>query len=188
MEDHNQISALQKHVMFFDRNNDGVIYPSETFEGFRAIGAGLALSSVAAFFINVGLSRKTRPGQPFSFHFPIEVKNIKLAKHTSDSGVYDKEGRFVSEKFEEIFAKHALTQRQALTADELQKFMKSNREPKDYAGWLAGYTEWKILHYLCKDEHGMLHKDTIRAAFDGSLFQKMAEEKASKKKNSTIHV
>lgn len=47
---------------------------------------------------------------------------------------------------------------------------------------LAGYTEWKILHYLCKDEHGMLHKDTIRAAYDGSLFQKMADEKASKKK------
>ncbi|KAH6773907.1 Caleosin-related family protein [Perilla frutescens var. hirtella] len=182
MEDHDQTSALQKHVMFFDRDNDGVIYPSETFQGFRAIGAGLLLSSFAAVFINVGLSRKTRPGKPFSFQFPIEVKNIKLAKHTSDSGIYDKEGRFVPERFELIFAEHALTHHHALTSEELQNLLKSNREPKDYAGWVAAYSEWKILQYLCKDEHGLLHKETIRSVYDGSLFEKMAKETASKKK------
>ncbi|MFS7952223.1 putative plant seed peroxygenase [Helianthus anomalus] len=58
--DNNQ-NVLQKHVEFFDRNNDGVIYPWETFQGFRAIGSGILLSSVAAIFINVGLSGKTRP-------------------------------------------------------------------------------------------------------------------------------
>ncbi|KAK4400085.1 putative peroxygenase 4 [Sesamum angolense] len=179
--DHDHTNVLQKHVMFFDRNNDGIIYPSETFQGFRAIGCGVLLSSVAAVFINMGLSRKTRPGKPFSLHFPIEVKNIHMAKHGSDSGVYDKEGRFVPTKFEEIFIKHACTYPNALTSNELKAFMKSNREPKDYGGWLAGYTEWKILYDLCKDENGLLHKETIRAAYDGSLFEKMAKEKASKK-------
>lgn len=62
-------------------------------------------------------------------------------------------GRFVSEKFEEIFAKHALTQQQALTADELQKFMKSNREPKDYGGWyifsnlFSFFKQWSNVQY-----------------------------------------
>lgn len=44
-------------------------------------------------------------------------------------------GRFVASKFEEIFAKHALTNPHALTLDELKTFMKSNRERKDYGGW-----------------------------------------------------
>lgn len=52
----------------------------------------------------------------------------------------------------------------------------------DSVNRVAAYSEWKILHYLCKDERGMLHKDTVRGVYDGSLFEKMAEEKASKKK------
>ncbi|KAK6122271.1 hypothetical protein DH2020_043985 [Rehmannia glutinosa] len=138
--------------------------------GFREIGCGLLLSSVAAVFINLGLSGKTRP-----------VKNIHMAKHGSDSGVYDKEGRFVPSKFEEIFSKHAHTRPNALTSDELKSLLKSNREPKDYGGWLAGFTEWKILYSLCKDKEGLLHKDIVRAVYDGSLFERMAKEKASKK-------
>ncbi|KAL3635950.1 putative peroxygenase 4 [Castilleja foliolosa] len=188
MENQDQSNILKKHVMFFDRNHDGVIYPSETFEGFRAIGCGVLLSSVAAVFINLGLSGKTRPGKHFSIHFPIEVENIKLAKHGSDSGVYDKEGRFVSSKFEEIFAKHAQTHPGALTSNELKNLLKSNREQKDYGGWLAAFTEWKILYHLCKDENGLLHKDVIRAAYDGSLFERMEKEKASKKQKISSNV
>ncbi|XP_073022095.1 probable peroxygenase 4 [Primulina eburnea] len=174
------LTVLQKHIMFFDRDNDGIIYPWETFQGFRAIGCGIFLSSMASLLINISLSRKTRPGKPFSFKFPIEVKNIHLAKHGSDSGVYDKRGRFVSSKFEEIFSKHALAQPDSLTSKELETFVKSNKEPKDYRGWMAGYVEWKILYMLCKDKNGMLHKDVIRNAFDGSLFERMAKERSIK--------
>ncbi|KAG7589678.1 Caleosin-related [Arabidopsis suecica] len=204
---------LQRHVAFFDRNKDGIVYPSETFQGFRAIGCGYLLSAVASVFINIGLSSKTRPviilkilrqylkfsfirykrkmkkknqksvwlqGKGFSILFPIEVKNIHLAKHGSDSGVYDKDGRFVASKFEEIFAKHAHTHRDALTNEELKQLLKANKEPNDRKGWIAGYTEWKILHYLCKDKNGLLHKDTVRAAYDGSLFEKLEKQKSSK--------
>ncbi|KAK2989364.1 hypothetical protein RJ640_005826 [Escallonia rubra] len=172
-------NVLQKHVVFFDRNKDGIIYPWETFQGFRAIGCGLLLSSVAAVFINVGLSGKTRPGKFPSLLFPIEVKNIQKAKHGSDSGVYDTEGRFVPSKFEEIFNKHARTNSYALTSDELMGMLKANRVPKDFGGWIASYAEWKILYILCKDKNGMLNRDTIRAVYDGSLFEKMAEENAN---------
>ncbi|XP_058078810.1 probable peroxygenase 5 [Magnolia sinica] len=183
LNDHENV--LQKHVEFFDRNKDGIIYPWETFQGFRAIGSGLLLSTFASLFINMGLSRKTNPGKWPSPLFPIYVKNIKLAKHGSDSGVYDAEGRFVPSKFEEIFHKHALTNGNALTAEELSAMLKANREPKDYKGWIAALSEWKILLHLCKDKDGLLHKETVRAVYDGSLFERMAKEKASRSRTTS---
>nr|XP_009598391.1 probable peroxygenase 7 [Nicotiana tomentosiformis] len=56
-----EVTPLEKHVMFFDINKDGVIYPWETYKGFRKIGSGVLLSTVASIFINIGLSGKTRP-------------------------------------------------------------------------------------------------------------------------------
>lgn len=45
--------------------------------------------------------------------------------------------RFVPLKFEEIFSKHAQTNSDALTGDELKTMLKANREPKNYFGWLV---------------------------------------------------
>ncbi|ONI31806.1 hypothetical protein PRUPE_1G332000 [Prunus persica] len=131
----NEQDVLQRHVAFFDRNHDGIVYPWETFQGFRAIGCGILLSTASSFLINAALSQKTRPGKFPSPLLPIEVKNIHKAKHGSDSGVYDSHGRFVPSKFEEIFCKHAHTHLDALTSDELMGMLRANREPKDYAGW-----------------------------------------------------
>lgn len=179
------MNVLQKHVAYFDRNKDGIIYPWETFKGFRAIGAGLALSTISAIFINGALSRRTLPqGKSFSPLFPIHVNNIHKAKHGSDSGVYDSEGRFVPSKFEEIFRKHAHTDPNALTSEEMFEMLKANREPKDHRGWVAAWTEWKTLYSLCKDKDGLLQKETIRAAYDGSLFDRMEKERASKRKTA----
>ncbi|CAI0459174.1 unnamed protein product, partial [Linum tenue] len=157
-------NVLQKHVMFFDRNHDGIIYPWETFQGFRAIGCGFLLSAAAAIFINLGLSSKTRPGRFPSLLLPIEI-------------------RFVPAKFEEIFSKHARSHPDALTSDELGEMLKQNREPKNYAGWLGSYSEWKILFLLGKDENGLLQKDTVRSVYDGSLFERMEKERQSSSKN-----
>ncbi|EHA8590802.1 putative peroxygenase 4 [Cocos nucifera] len=178
------LTALQKHVVFFDRNKDGIIYPWETFRGFRAIGCGVALSTVSAVVINGFLGPKTRTGKIPSPLLPIYVKNIHKGKHGSDSGVYDSEGRFVPEKFEEIFKKHAHTNPNALTSKELKEMLKANRVPKDYKGWVASWTEWKILFALCKDKDGLLHKDTMRAVYDGSLFLQMEQARESSQKKA----
>ncbi|KAJ6429908.1 hypothetical protein OIU84_021341 [Salix udensis] len=177
-------NVLQQHVFFFDKNQDGIVYPWETFQGFRAIGCGVLLSTASAFLINIALSQKTRPGKFPSLFLPIEVKNINRAKHGSDSGVYNSEGRFVPGKFEEIFRKHARSHPNSLTADELMEMLKANREPKDFGGWVASYAEWKILYGLCKDKNGLLHRDTVRAVYDGSLFEHMEKERTSAKKKA----
>ncbi|XP_004491461.3 probable peroxygenase 5 [Cicer arietinum] len=177
------LSVLQKHVSFFDRNHDGIIYPKETFEGFRAIGCGVALSTTASAFIHAGLSQKTRPGKAPSPLLPIEIVNIKLSIHGSDSGVYDSEGGFVASKFEEIFSKHAKQHPNALTSDELKEMLTANREPKDFKGWLAAESEWKILYDLCKDKEGLLQKDIVYSVYDGSLFERLEKEHSKTKNN-----
>ncbi|KAJ0987244.1 hypothetical protein J5N97_005600 [Dioscorea zingiberensis] len=178
-----EMTPLQKHVAFFDRNKDGIIYPSETYQGFRAIGCGVALSAASALLINGFLGPKTRPsGKLLSPRLPIYVKNIHKGKHGSDSGVYDAEGRFVSSKFEEIFQKHAHSNPNALTSEELMQMLKANKVPKDQSGAFASWTEWKILYFLCKDKDGLLRKDTIKAVYDGSLFLELEKAKASSSK------
>ncbi|CAH9092232.1 unnamed protein product [Cuscuta europaea] len=175
-----EISPLQKHAMFFDINGDGLIYPWETFKGFRMLGFGIPLSTFAAVFINLGLSKKTRPGKGISLLFPIEVKNIKLGKHTSDTGVYDSDGRFVPEKFEEIFAEHAHSSANSLTSKELDEMLKANRLPKDYAGWVGAWAEWKVLYLLAKDKDGVLPKEAIKGVYDGSLFETIKKQRTAK--------
>ncbi|GMN38472.1 hypothetical protein TIFTF001_007705 [Ficus carica] len=175
--------VLQKHAAFFDRNHDGVIYPWETFQGFRAIGSGIPLSTVAALFINISLSGKTRPGKKFpNLLFPIEIRNIQRGKHGSDSGVYDSEGRFVPIKFEEIFINHAHTYPDALTKKELKELLKDNREPKDISGRIGALAEWLVLYHIAKDKKGLLQKDNVRAVYDGSLFEQLEKQHSSSKK------
>ncbi|XXG51158.1 hypothetical protein AAC387_Pa02g4993 [Persea americana] len=151
---------------------------------FRAIGCGVILSTAASLFINMGFSSSTLPKGKKAFpRFPIYVENIHKAKHGSDSGVYDTQGRFVPSKFEDIFCKHAHSNKDSLTSQELNEMLKANRTPKDNAGRLASLAEWKILFFLCKDKNGLLQKDTVRAVYDGSLFEKMEKERASRRKN-----
>ncbi|VAI60561.1 unnamed protein product [Triticum turgidum subsp. durum] len=67
----------------------------------------------------------------------IYIENIHKGIHGSDSGAYDSQGRFVPEKFEAAFAKHAKTVPDALTSAEVDELITANREPSDYAGWRA---------------------------------------------------
>ncbi|RDX72562.1 putative peroxygenase 4, partial [Mucuna pruriens] len=175
-------NVLQKHAAFFDKNQDGVIYPWETFQGLREIGSGILSSIGLCLFINLALSQSTRPGKFPSLLFPIEIKNIQLGKHGSDTGVYDTEGRFVPSKFEEIFTKHAHTHPNALTYNELNEMLKANRQPKDLKGRIGGQVQWKTLYKLAKDKNGLLKKETIRGVYDGSVFELLKKEHSAHKK------
>ena len=56
---HNDYTVLQQHCAFFDRNGDGVIYPHETYQGFRALGYSPTISLLAAIVINGSFSYPT---------------------------------------------------------------------------------------------------------------------------------
>ncbi|TVU28395.1 hypothetical protein EJB05_19927 [Eragrostis curvula] len=171
------MTDLQKHAAFFDGNGDGVVSISETYDGLRSFGLGIGLSGAGAAFINGLLASTTRPENATSSRFDIYIENIHKGIHGSDTGSYDAEGRFVSEKFDAIFAKHAKTVPDALTSDEIDELIQADREPGDYKGWAGATSEWKLLYSLGKDKDGLLRKDVARGVYDGSLFHQLVNEK-----------
>lgn len=172
-------SFLQKHVAFFDRDNDGVVYPEETIEGLRAIGISLPVAMASAPGIHATSSLKTRPGKLPSARLPIEIANIALAKHGSDTDIYDDQGNFVESRFEETFNKYARKNPNAWTWDELMEMVIANKDLLDLTGQTAATVEWGLLYEIAKDKDGLLQKETIRACYDGSLFHTLEKQHKS---------
>ncbi|KAI3857397.1 hypothetical protein MKW92_004175, partial [Papaver armeniacum] len=95
---HYNMSVLQQHVAFFDRDDNGL----------RAIGFNVIASFVIAILINGALSYTT-------------------SKHGSDSGTYDTEGRFVPVNHENMFSKYAQAVPDKMTFKEIWHMTEGNR-------------------------------------------------------------
>ncbi|KIZ07200.1 hypothetical protein MNEG_0751 [Monoraphidium neglectum] len=164
------------HVAFFDRDNDGVLWPMDTYVGFRRIGFNRIISFLAVPFIHGSFSYPTGLSWIPDPFFRIHIKNMHKAKHGSDSEVYDTEGRYVPEKYEELFSKYDRDNKGGLNWNDIQEMIKGNMNIVDPVGWTAERLEWWALWLLCADDDGVISREKIRAQYDGSLWYILAEE------------
>lgn len=75
-------TVLQQHVMFWDRDSDGQIYPWDTYTGFRELGFNIIFSLLALLIIHSGFSYPTRLGHSWFPDplFRVYVGSIHKAK------------------------------------------------------------------------------------------------------------
>ncbi|KAI3573787.1 Caleosin [Fusarium oxysporum f. sp. albedinis] len=160
-----------------DTDRDGVIWPTDTFWGFHRLGFGIFLSLVAVFIIHANFFYPTLPSYLPDPFFRLYTNNIHKAKHGSDTGTYDTEGRFIPQKFEDMFEKYAKG-RDYLTIWDVSALMKGQRMIADPIGWGGALFEspWLMLW----PEDGKMRKEDIRRIYDGSLFYVIAARREDK--------
>ncbi|KAI8993756.1 Caleosin related protein-domain-containing protein [Gaertneriomyces semiglobifer] len=129
-----KLTVMQQHVEFFDRNKDGVIWPYETFLGFRAVGFNIFFCLLAMMIIHFGFSYPSLDSWLPDPFFRIYIKNIHRCKHGSDSGTYDTEGRYTPQKFEELFSKYDKDNKGGLNLREMWEMTLQIRNTFDFFG------------------------------------------------------
>ncbi|KAG2492156.1 hypothetical protein HYH03_009647 [Edaphochlamys debaryana] len=177
-------TVLQQHVMFWDRDNDGVIFPYDTFVGFRRLGFNLLISSLAVPFIHLSFSYPTLKSWIPDPRLPIYLNQIHRTKHGSDSEVYDTEGRFVPEKFESIFSKFDKDNKGGLGWKDIQEMVYTNMNINDPNGWIAERLEWYVTYLLLRDHKGLVSKEKIRGVYDGTIWEVVAQQEEERKQRA----
>lgn len=180
-----------QHVAFWDRDSDGIMWPTDTYVGFRKLGFNVFISALAVPVIHGTFSWWTQDAWMPDPFFRIQLKNIHRGKHGSDSETYDTEGRFVPQKFEEIFSKYDHGNKGGLTLSEVNEMVRGNRNIADPNGWVAGWLEWNTTFYMiAKDtpQGRLLLKEDMRAVIDGTIFYTYAKEvEAGRLKQKQLH-
>lgn len=174
-----QLTALQQHVLFWDRDNDGIIRPWDVYTGFRELGFNV-LFSLGSLLIPLFFSYPTTLGHSWfpDPYFRIFVGSIHKAKHGSDTGIFDIDGHFHADQFDALFDRWDEAQCGGLTADEVWRMWKTNRCAADPAGWSFAFMEmWTTWLLLQKD--GRVWKDDLRGCYDGTLFWTISEKRQS---------
>ncbi|GAA6053482.1 Caleosin related protein-domain containing protein [Rhodotorula toruloides] len=175
-EKHKDEPVLAQHVAFFDKDRDNILWPLDTWRGFREMGYSFFWCTFAMCVIHFFFSWFTTPNRilPDPF-FRVYISNGHRSKHGSDTAVFDSEGRFIPAKFEEIFTKFDKGNKGGLTFREGVQLIHAQRQAVDPIGVAAECFEWASTYLLIWPKDGICDKESIRTVYDGSLFYLVAD-------------
>jgi len=80
LERHRHQTPVQQHCAYWDKDDDGIIWPLDTYRGCRAWGWNVFLSLLATFIINFNLSYPTCPTFVPDPFFRIYIQNVHKDK------------------------------------------------------------------------------------------------------------
>ncbi len=167
-------TALQKHVDFFDADHDGQVTVAETYAGLRRLGVGALRSAAFASVIHGALG----PATSRRLTLDIDTSRIHLARHGSDTGIYDKNGRFSPARFRALFRRHDPKGHGALGASELARMFSRNRT--DLLGHLGSRAEFGLLLEIAGEKQKgrtVLTRERLERFYNGSLFHALARNR-----------
>ncbi len=152
-EETGEPTALQRHVAYFDRDRSGKIRVGETVRAIHDLGVGWELSILLALIIHVFLGPITSRGPRLT----IDISSISRGVHAGDTGIFDKEGRFVPAVFAELWEETLGEDRAnaidaSITKAEFLRFMKAHGEQSAVGGWFS-WAEASILFCVGSDAY-----------------------------------
>ena len=175
-QDRKNLRALQQHVIFWDRDNDGIIHPFDVYTGFRELGFNIFFS-IGSLLIPIFFSYPTTVAYSW---FPdpwlrIYVGSIHKAKHGSDTGIFDVDGHFHADRFDAMFERWDVDRCGGLSETQMWQMWKKNRLAADVAGWCFAFMEiWTTWLLLQRD--GRVWKEDLMGCYDGTLFWRISDE------------
>ena len=135
--------------MLFDRDDDGVIWPIDTWHTCRSFGWGIRLSLFFTCFLHLVQSWGTVPWfwlipDPL---FRVWIHNIHHNKHGSSTMAFDHQGRFRQQMLDEFFEKNDRDGKDGLTFEEGLKGIRDHRFAWDIFGQISDLFECKLWKY-----------------------------------------
>lgn len=177
-------TALEKHVTFFDVDNDGLITMSETYNGLRALGQSRVEAAKTTAIVNLFLGPKTSVS--WLDFLSINISNIHLGIHDSDTDIYDQNGNFDESMFEGMIVDFDVNNDGALSESELATMVATNKEST--FGNMASSGEFASLMELSGEEKEIdcekvrvLTVETLRSFYTTNFLHTEAQRLAAAK-------
>ncbi|KAI0119742.1 Caleosin related protein-domain-containing protein [Daldinia grandis] len=177
---------LRQNAEYFDADQDGVIWPGDTYKGYRKLGWGITYSCLVASILHSVLSYPTRDNYTPDLLLRIHCDSNSHGKRTIGNASYDEKGQVKDNQVcANILAKYDKSNKGGMDIRDILRFWKDQRSVSTSYGWSLTVLEWLALYLALRQHSGIVGGEDIRTAFDGSALFKRCEER--QRKNEMQH-